>query len=111
MIRNRIAKGIKIALMGIMAMALFGFVVMGLWNWLMPAIFGLRTVGYWQALGLVVLSKILFGSFHSHGNGRPHWGRRMQARWERMTPEEREKFQRAMWGPYCAPGPVEEPKP
>lgn len=60
--------------------------VMMLWNWLMPAVFsGARTIDYWQTLGLLVLSRIFFGS---HGHGR--WkGRR---RWESMSAEEREKF-------------------
>ncbi len=53
---------------------LFGFVVMLLWNWLMPDIFGLRKITYWQAWGLVVLSHILFKS-----TGR-HWGPRRHMR-------------------------------
>jgi high-affinity Fe2+/Pb2+ permease len=39
---------------------LFGFFVMLLWNWLMPEIFGLGTISYWQAWGLVLLAHILF---------------------------------------------------
>jgi hypothetical protein len=45
---------------------LFGFVVMALWNWLMPDLFGLKTVTFLQAWGLVVLSHILFKSFPAH---------------------------------------------
>lgn len=41
--------------------ALFGFVFQYLWNWLMPEIFGLITITYWQAIGLIILSKIIFG--------------------------------------------------
>lgn len=101
MLRNRIARGIRIALMVIVALVLFGFVVMGLWNWLMPLIFGLRVITFWQALGLVILSKILFGGFHhGRGGGRKHWRRRMQERWEKMTPEEREKFREGIEG-FC----------
>ena len=40
---------------------LFGFVIMWLWNWLMPEIFGLTTITYWQAVGLFVLFKLLLG--------------------------------------------------
>ena len=47
----------------------FGWAVMALWNWLMPAIFGLGAVSYWQAFGLVILAKILFT-----GIGRPGMG-------------------------------------
>jgi len=39
---------------------LFGYFVMLLWNWLMPAIFGLVEITYWQAWGLVLLAHILF---------------------------------------------------
>lgn len=44
------------------AIALFGLVVMLLWNLLMPAIFGLSVITFWQALGLLILSKIFLGS-------------------------------------------------
>jgi len=50
---------------GITALAfLLGLGLMLLWNWLMPAVFGLPEVTYWQALGLLVLSHILFKSHH-----------------------------------------------
>lgn len=98
--RHWIARVLKIALTGIIALTLFGFVAMGLWNWLMPSIFGLRAINFWQALGLVILGKILFGGFHSHGGRHTHWRRRMQERWEQMTPEEREKFQAGI-GSFC----------
>ena len=55
---------------------IFGFVVMWLWNWLMPAIFGLTTITFWQAWGLVVLTHILFKSFphnHKHPHHDDHW--------------------------------------
>jgi hypothetical protein len=94
---------VKIALFGILAIVVFGFVVMALWNWLMPALFRLPLISFWQALGLVVLSKILFGGFHSHSGRRPHWRRRMRERWEHMTPEERERFRQGMHG---RPGPT-----
>jgi hypothetical protein len=76
--------------------AVFGFVVMELWNWLLPALFGWHRIDYWQALGILVLSKILFSGFRG-GPGR-HWGwrGRMMDRWEKMTPEEREKFRLGM---------------
>lgn len=47
---------------------IFGWVVMLLWNWLMPEIFGLKQVTYWQAWGLLVLSSILFKGFPSGGS-------------------------------------------
>lgn len=47
---------------------LFGWVVMLLWNWLMPEIFDLKQITYWQAWGLLLLSSILFKGFPSGGN-------------------------------------------
>lgn len=82
--------------------ALFGFVVMWLWNWLMPDLFGLKTISYWQGWGLIILGKILFGGFHGSGAGR--WRHRMAERYDRMTPEEREKF-RQTFGRRCGTEP------
>ena len=60
------------------AMALvFGLIVMALWNWLMPEIFGLPTIAYWQAWGLVLLAHILFKSGHGNHQGRSRrWSKR-----------------------------------
>lgn len=49
---------------------LFGFIIMWLWNWLMPLIFGLPTLTYWQAVGLFILSKILLGGFGGGGSSK-----------------------------------------
>ena len=49
---------------------LFGFVIMWLWNWLMPDIFGLTTLNYWQAIGLFILLKILVGGCGGFGSGK-----------------------------------------
>jgi hypothetical protein len=78
-----------------------GFAVMHLWNWLMPGVFGLAAIGFWQALGLLVLSRILLG-FPGRRGGPMHWRHRMAERWEQMTPEEREKFRSGMRG-HCGP--------
>ena len=83
------------ALLAAVFVALAGGVVMLLWNWLIPSITGWRVITFWEALGLFILAKILFGGFRGH-HGRWHWRRRMHARWERMSPEEREKFREAM---------------
>jgi hypothetical protein len=47
---------------------LFGNLIMWLWNWMMPSLFGLRTIGFWEGLGLFLLAKILFG-FGGSGSG------------------------------------------
>jgi hypothetical protein len=96
--RNRFARGLGIALLVAIAFVVFGYVVMALWNWLVPSIFGWHRINYLQALGLFILSKILFGGFRG-GHGHPgHWRRRMRERWEQMTPEQREKFRKGMCG-------------
>lgn len=92
----RFVKALKIALFATVAAAVAGFFVMSLWNVLMPGIFAVRAISFWQALGLLVLSKILFGGFRPHGGGGSRWRRRMLERWEQMTPEEREKFKHGM---------------
>ena len=47
---------------------LFGNVIMWLWNWLMPKFFGLKTIGFWEGLGLFLLARILLG-FGGSGSG------------------------------------------
>lgn len=74
----------------ILAVTVFGWAVMGLWNWLVPALFAGKTISFWQALGVLVLSRILFGGFF--GGRRP----RFVNRWEQLTPEEQEKFRAGM---------------
>ena len=94
----------------VLFIALFGLVVMGLWNWLMPSLFGLKSISYWQALGLFILAKILFGGFRGAGGRGGHWRHRMKERWEKMTPEEREKFRQAFSSRWtCAPPPESKP--
>ena len=95
----RVFKVLKVIAIVIVAAVVLGLVVEHLWNWLMPAIFGLRTIGYWQAVGLLLLSKILLGGFHKHGGGGGrHWRAKMEEKWAQMSPEEREKFRAGMKG-------------
>jgi len=103
-------KWIFIAPLAILAMALFVFlggeIVLHLWNWLLPPLFGWRQLTFWQALGLLALCRILFGGWGSHGSPRSNIRRRikerMDERWERMTPEEREKSRQSFRG-RCSP--------
>jgi hypothetical protein len=100
--KHPILKALKVILIVALFILISSFVVMQLWNWLMPALFGLRLITYWQAMGILVLSKVLFGGFRGRGGPAWHWRRRMMERWAQMTPEEREKFRQGMqsrWGP------------
>lgn len=84
----------KPLLMGIVFIAALSLLVMSLWNALLPAIIGVKSIGFWQALGLLVLCRILFGGLGLRpgmfGMGRER--RRMHERWMQMTPEQREQF-------------------
>ena len=74
-----IAGGLLLAFLG-------GELVMLLWNWLMPPVFGWHQITFWQALGLLVLCRVLFGGFGRHGGSR---------RWSRSA-EEREHMRQRM---------------
>jgi hypothetical protein len=109
--RNWPLKILKVLPFVALALAVFTFVVMKLWNWLTPPLFGWHEITYWQALGILVLSKILFGGFRGRPGWGGHWRQRMLERWEQMTPEEREKFREGMrgrCGSFSPPAP--EPK-
>ena len=97
--RHIAGRVIGFGIVAVVAVFVFGFAVMYLWNWLMPELFGLKAVTYWQAWGLLAMSWILFGGLRGHGrhwHGHHHWKHRMSERWMKMTPEEREKFKQEM---------------
>jgi Ca2+/H+ antiporter, TMEM165/GDT1 family len=87
-----IRRVMKFVMFAVLAGGIFGFVVMWLWNHLMPALFGLHSLGFWQALGLLILSKILLSGFHGRPGFSRDWRMRFIRRWDQMTPEEREAF-------------------
>ncbi len=90
-----------LAILGILLfMAIGGEVVRQLWNWLLPPLFGWRQITFWQALGILVLCRILFGGLGRHGCHGSNFRRRMAERWEHMTPEERERFRHGMRGRF-----------
>jgi uncharacterized membrane protein len=107
--RPRWMKMIWIAPLAIVGFALFivigGGLVRWLWNALLPELFGWPQITFWQALGILLLSRILFGGWRSGGSFRSGMRRRMEERMsercESMTPEERERFRQRMrerWG-------------
>lgn len=104
-----------VALIGFIALG--GFIVQQLWNWLTPALFGWRQITLWQGLAILVLCRILFGGLGGRGGGRSRMRHRMSdrmvdrmaGRMERMSPEERERFREAIrrrfgFGPPASEG-------
>ena len=98
-----------------------GWIVELLWNWLAPAVFGWKTITFWEAWGLLALCRILFGGMRvtgGRGDHRPIRHRlvdrmadRVAERWEAMSPEERERFRqrlRERMGVDVASGPASE---
>lgn len=86
--------GLPVILFAVVLLAVIGAIILELWNVLMPAIFQLPPITFWQALGLFILSRVLFGRLGD-------WGRRTRkARlvhgWKDLTPEERQRFSEAM---------------
>jgi hypothetical protein len=94
---NKFVRVLRWIVFALAIATLLSFIVMQLWNHLLPQIAGVRAITFWQAFGLLVLSKILFGGFRRPGPPAWGWKRRMAERWEKMTPEERERL-RAGWG-------------
>ncbi len=97
---RRVLGFIVLAIVGIFV---FGSVVMMLWNALLPELFHFPMISFWQALGLLVLAKILFGNFRGGGGPGRRWRRKMEVDFANMTPEQKEKI-RQEWGRRCGRG-------
>jgi hypothetical protein len=104
---KKMRKMVWIAPAAILGMAVFiaigGTVVMLLWNWLAPLLFGLPMITFWQSIGLLALGRILFGGIGLGGNcsrrcgNRDRIRERMDERWEKMTAEERERMRQGLY--------------
>lgn len=96
-----IRKGLMFFFIFVGATLFFSLAVMLLWNGILPAVIGVKAISFWQAMGILVLSKILFGGFRGrHHGGGPNWKDKMKNGWAKMTPEEREQF-KAEWKNRC----------
>lgn len=96
---------IVLAPLAILGVLLFivvgGVIVLLLWNWLLPPLFGWPPISFWQALGLLALCRILFGGFGGHGGHRSSFRRRLAEHCASMSPEERKRLRerlRERWG-------------
>ena len=96
---NWTVRGLEIAMLVAIVIAGFGQAVLQLWNLLMPSIFGLRPISFWQAVGLLALSWILFGGlgmFRVRTGYPSHWQHRMAERFADMPSEQRDKFRQGL---------------
>lgn len=99
----RKAAGFFVAAVAMILIA--GGVVMLLWNAIVPDLFHAPSIGYWQAVGLLVLTHILFRGFGRWKHGRhamysSHWKHKLEEKLAAMSPEEREQF-KAEWKRRC----------
>jgi len=86
-------KGLAFMVFAPLFVAVLSLVVMLLWNALIPSLFAGPVLTFWQAAGLLVLCRLLFGGFRPHHHGHHHWRHRAwRDRWHRMSPEERDRF-------------------
>ena len=101
--KSPMKRKLMIAAIAIVASTIMGTVVMLLWNAILPhAISGVQLINFWQALGILILSKILFGGFRGRcgaGFGSRKWAA-MKEKYASMSPMEREKFT-AEWKNRC----------
>ncbi|HRJ30484.1 MAG TPA: hypothetical protein PLV21_12640 [Cyclobacteriaceae bacterium] len=97
-------KGLKIVMwivLGTGFVGLVAMITMQLWNWLVPELFSGPAITFWQALGLLVLSKILFSGIGGKRGHSAHWKHRYSEKWSAMTPEERARFKERMKDKWC----------
>jgi len=88
---------VRFLVVALLMITALGVIVMSLWNWLAPPLFGWSQISFVQAAGLLLLCRILFGSLRGGYTGM-HWRRRLAERWEQMSPEERERVRAGMRG-------------
>ena len=98
----------KFVVMGIALLALFTYVVMLLWNWLVPELFSGPAINYWQTLGVLILAKILFAGFHPHKREDHPWKDR-SLRHDKAKSYWRQKFEEKMNGRSAAETAESEP--
>jgi len=96
---------LKCVLLSILAVIVFGWVTMALWNWLVPELFNGPQLNFWQALGLLILSKILFsglgGKKGGHHGPAPYWKQRLHEKFSKMPADQRAEFKRRLNEKWC----------
>jgi len=100
-LRFGFAKAIFFAAMAIVFVFAVGYIVMYLWNWILPDAIGANEITFWKAIGLFVLTRILFGGFKSGRSGhRRRKGREWKEKWMNLSEEERSEFKQKWKGDW-----------
>jgi len=96
-------RGLRFLAFAALFVAAAGFITMSLWNWLVPALFHGPSINFGQTIGLLLLSRILFGGWGRGGHAQASWARKkkmwrekVESRLAGMTPEQQEKFRQKM---------------
>ena len=80
-------------LIPIALVVLLPYVIMQLWNHIVCDIFSIKSITYWQALGLFVLGRLLFGNFGFGKRSNKHpMAEHLKEKWLNMSEEERHRF-------------------
>lgn len=99
-------RGLKFVVLAAVAVTAISFIVMSLWNGLIPALFGGPTLTFAQALGLLVLSRILFGRLRGGFGPGMYWRRRFRQQWRQLSPAEQQQLRERCgrrWGERGVP--------
>lgn len=96
-----IGKGIAFLIVGALLAYLFVLATQLLWNWLVPALFAGPVITFWQAAGLLLLAKLMFGFGGKHHRG-GSWKHNWTERYKRMSPEDRERLKEKMKQKWCS---------
>jgi hypothetical protein len=104
--KSKFGKVIMILICVTAFISLFSYIVMSLWNAILPEVLHAGVINFWQAMGILVLSKILFSGFGGWGGRKHAWKRRMEEKWGNMSDEEREQLRSSMksrFNRWCPP--------
>jgi hypothetical protein len=101
---SKVVKIIKWTVVCVLFVLLFGYITMMLWNWLIPHMFNGPEITFIQALGILLLSKILFGGWGGRcGTHQGHWKHRYYEKLSGMSPEDKERFKAKIREKWCSP--------
>ena len=96
---KQIGKSLGLGVLMVVAFLALVYIFMYIWNRTIPAVFGLKEIDYWQALGLLVISRIMIGGFGfrwANAGKQKFWRERVKMKMQHMSPDERDEFKRKL---------------